>query len=101
MPTALSLLAALLLLTAGCELSVKPFAGTIIEMTLTGVQSNPRGTHFELWARDQYDSTLRVTGIFDFTDPKGNTTRLSPAGFVVRPAITMDDPCMINANGDL
>jgi hypothetical protein len=86
---------------AGCNIAPRTFAGTVIVMTLTGIQSSPAGSHFELWARNPYNDTVRVGGIYDFTDPKGHTTRLFPQGFVVRPAITMDDPCMIDGRGNL
>jgi hypothetical protein len=78
----------------GCDISAKPFAGTIIEMTISGATALPPGQHLELWARNQYDDTVRVSGIFD-TTVNNKTTRLFPFGFTVRPLITFDDPCMI------
>src|SRR6476660_8983259 len=89
------------LFSCGCELSHRPFAGAIVEMTLTSVPASAPGTHLELWARNPYNDTVRVSGIFDYTDSNNRTTRLFPYGFAVRPAITMDDPCMIDRAGHL
>jgi hypothetical protein len=91
-----------LLTAAGCNLTVHPFAGTVIEMTLDNVPVSTPGTHLELWARNGTNDLDRVGGIFDVVDPQTQqTTRLFPIGYVVRPAITMDDPCMINDAGEL
>jgi hypothetical protein len=74
----------------------------VIEMTLTGATPDPTGKHLELWARDQYDDVVRMSGIFDYTaDGAADTTRVFPFGLTIRPAITMDDPCMIDAQGRL
>lgn len=81
----------------GCDISSKPFAGTIVQMTLSGVSTIPQGQHLELWARNQYNDVVRVSGSFD-TTVGGKSTRLFPVGFTIRPAITMDDPCMIDQN---
>jgi hypothetical protein len=78
----------------GCDISAKPYAGTIMQMTLTNATTFPAGQHLELWARNQYDDTIRVTGIFD-TTKGGKGVRQFVYGFTVRPLITMDDPCMI------
>jgi hypothetical protein len=91
----------ILLTAAGCDLTATSFAGTVIEMTLNGAPASPPGSHFELWARNQYNDTIRVGGIFDIPDGKGGVMRLFPDGFAVRPAITMDDPCMIDGQGNL
>jgi hypothetical protein len=85
---------------AGCSLEAQPFAGTILQMTLTGVTPDATGHHLELWARDRFDDLLRIPSIFD-TTVDGTSTRLFPYGLVIRPAIRMDDPCMIDAAGDL
>jgi len=82
-------------LSLGCSLDAKPWAGTVIEMTLTGAPAQAIGRHLELWARNQYNDVVRVSGIFD-TTIAGKTTRLFPVGFTLRPLITMDDPCMID-----
>jgi hypothetical protein len=96
-------LLALLAQLLGCSLSPAPFTGAVIEMTLTGAQPSAAGQHFELWARNANDDTVRISGIRDIVDPKdaSKTIRLEPKGFVVRPAITMDDPCMIDDAGHL
>jgi len=78
----------------GCDISAKPYAGTIMEMTITGATTIPPGQHLELWARNQYDDTIRLSGIFD-TTLNGKAIRLTPVGMTIRPLITMDDPCMI------
>ena len=89
-----------LLPAAGCDIAAKPFAGTIIQMTLDGAAVTPAGQHLELWARDQYDDVLRISGIYD-TTAAGRAVRLFPDGLAVRLAITMDDPCMIDGAGNL
>jgi hypothetical protein len=84
-----------LALSAGCDLSAKPYAGTLMAMTITGAGAQMPGQHLEMWARNQYNDTIRVNGIFD-TTVNGKDTRLFPYGIVLRPAVTMDDPCMID-----
>ncbi|HZS38187.1 MAG TPA: hypothetical protein VFF06_15220 [Polyangia bacterium] len=78
---------------AGCDLTVHPFAGTVIQMAIEGVtgESAP-GTHLELWARSQYDDIIRIDG---------EAAAAPSFGVVVRNAITMSDPCMIDGKGDL
>jgi hypothetical protein len=90
-------LASLLPLTAslGCDaLTVNSFAGTVSEMTFnsTGLTATtiPTGQHLELWARTQYNDIVRVSGYYNLQ--KG----LSAFGLMLRPAITLDDPCMID-----
>ena len=95
-------LASLLPLAAsvGCDaLTVRSFAGTVMQLTISGVtaQSIPANQHLELWARTQYDDIVRVSGYYDFADGKTTT------GLMIRQAISLDDPCMIDgyyfANG--
>jgi hypothetical protein len=81
--------------SAGCDaLTVRSFAGTVSEMTInaTGITATtiPPGQHLELWARTQYNDIVRVPGYYDLQ--KG----LSAFGLMLRPAITLDDPCMID-----
>ncbi len=88
-------LASLLPLTAsiGCDaLTVRSFAGTVMQLTISGVtaQSIPANQHLELWARTQYDDIVRVSGYYDFADGKTTT------GLMIRQAISLDDPCMID-----
>jgi len=91
-----------LLLATGCDISAKSFSGTVVNLTLTGVQTAP-GAHLELWARSQFNDIIRINGNFDIPDPKNPqiTNRITPYGYKVVPAITMGDPCMIDANGNL
>lgn len=89
------LLASLLPLasTLGCDaLTVRSFAGTVMQFTFEGVtaQAIPAGQHLELWARTQYDDIVRVPGYYDLG--KGLTAN----GIMIRQAITLDDPCMID-----
>jgi hypothetical protein len=91
-----------LLLSSGCELAARNFAGTVIEMTLTGASPNSAGEHYELWTRSQYNDVIRISGIYPFVPPgQQQATLYYPYGFAVRPAITMDDPCMIDSQGNL
>jgi hypothetical protein len=83
-------------LLTGCSLEAKPFGGTVIQMTLTGVAPDAPGQHLELWARNEYDDVLRVSGTFDNADG-----RLFTYGLGIRAAIRMDDPCMIDGAGNL
>lgn len=94
-----------LVASAGCDaLTVRSFAGTVMQFTLTGVtaQTLPAGQHLELWARTQYDDIVRVPGYTDLTN--GVTAN----GIMIRQAISLKDPCMIdgyyfpnNPNGNL
>jgi hypothetical protein len=84
-----------LLVSLGCDISAKPFAGAIMQLTITGAAPQPPGQHLEMWFRNQYDDTIRINGIFD-TTVNGKDVRLFPYGFVLRPMVTMNDPCMID-----
>lgn len=86
---------------AGCGLDAPQFAGTYMQMMLAGAGTNLAGEHLELWARDPYNDILRIDTIDDVVDSNGGATRYFPFGFVIRPAITMDDPCMIDDRGNL
>src|SRR4051794_7618774 len=91
-----------LLFSTGCDLEAKSFSGAIINLSLTGVPASTGTTHLELWARNEFNDVLRINGNYDFTDPKTQVrTRITPYGFRVRAAITMNDPCMIDAAGNL
>jgi hypothetical protein len=87
-PMRLVALAALSL--AGCDISVKTFAGTVILMTLQTSELTAPGQHLELWARDQYGDIIRISPLA--TDVPGMR--------IVR-AVSMGDPCMIDPNGNL
>jgi len=88
----------------GCDISAKSFAGSILQMTISGATTNPPGKHIELWARNQYDDIIRVNQTYNAPDPKdpaNKTIPLQPFGFVIRNAISMADPCMIDSAGNL
>jgi hypothetical protein len=102
------LLLVLGLCAGGCDISARPFAGSILQMSIaiSGPAASPGGTHLELWARSQFDDVLRINPINDFNcalypmkcDPKFPDGR---PGVMVVKAITMSDPCMIDAHGNL
>jgi hypothetical protein len=87
-PTRFLALAALGL--AGCDISVKTFAGTAIVMTLNTSQLTEPGQHLEMWARDQYGDIIRISPLAADV----------PGMRIVR-AVSMADPCMIDGNGNL
>jgi hypothetical protein len=99
-------LASLLPLTAslGCDaLTVRSFAGTVMQFTISNVTAATLqpDQHLELWARTQYNDIVRVNGYTDLT--AGKTAN----GIMIRQAIALTDPCMLdgyyfhNANGNL
>ncbi len=91
-----------LFFSTGCDsLSANSFAGTIVEMTLSGVTPNGADDHFELWSRDANDDIIRVNGIFDVVDPVTKKQLHAFNGFTVRPAVLMGDQCMIDGKGNL
>jgi hypothetical protein len=82
-----------LLGSLGCDtLTVRSFAGTVMQFTLDGVtaQSIAANQHLELWARTQYDDIVRVNGYYDLAGGK------TAYGFMIRPAIGLKDPCMLD-----
>jgi hypothetical protein len=89
----------------GCDaLSVRSFAGTVMQFTLSGVtaQSIAANQHLELWARTQYDDIVRVDGYTNLG------TGATANGLMIRQAISLKEPCMIdgyyfagNPNGNL
>jgi hypothetical protein len=89
----------------GCDaLTVRSFAGTVMQFTLDGVtaQSIPANQHLELWARTQYDDIVRVDGYTNLG------TGATANGLMLRPAVSLKDPCTIdgyyfagNENGNL
>lgn len=94
-----------LVASAGCDaLTVRSFAGTVMQFTFDGItaQTIPPNQHLELWARTQYDDIVRVPGYYDLANGK------SSPGIMIRQAISLKDPCMIdgyyfpkNPNGNL
>ncbi|MCU1282293.1 MAG: hypothetical protein JWM53_5839 [bacterium] len=82
-----------LLASLGCDaLTVRSFAGTVMEFTISGVTptSLPAGQHLELWARTQYDDIVRVDGYTNLS--LGETAN----GVMIRQAISLKDPCTID-----
>jgi len=94
-----------LVASLGCDaLTVRTFAGTVMQFTITGVSATtiPANQHLELWARTQYDDIVRIEGYYDLANGK------SSPGYMIRQAISLNDPCMIdgyyfenNPNGNL
>src|SRR5690349_8014318 len=83
-----------LLASFGCDdLSVRSFAGTVGQFTIDGVNAGtiPTSQHLELWARTQYDDIARIDA---YTDLNAGKTAF---GFMIRQAISLDDPCMIDS----
>lgn len=89
--------------STGCDLGVRSFAGAIVQMTITGATPTAPSQHLELWARTQYDDVVRVDHLY--ADPTGAESGGEAArrryGFVIRDAIRMNDPCMIDDAGAL
>ncbi|HEX4459927.1 MAG TPA: hypothetical protein VIA18_18245 [Polyangia bacterium] len=76
-------------------MTVKPFAGAVMQFSLAGVPVTDPGTHLELWARDANNDILRLAPYYQ------ENKFLSQPGFIVKPAITVDDPCMTDGAGHL
>ena len=92
--TALPLL--LLATTTGCDaLSVKSFAGAVMQFTLAGAHATAANTHLELWARDANNDIIRVAPYYQ------ENKFLSQPGMIIKPAITLDDPCVTDGKGHL
>ena len=86
----------LLATTLGCDaLSVKPFAGAVMQFTLENAPATAAGTHIELWARDANNDIIRLAPYYE------ENKYLSQPGFIIKPAITLDDPCDTDGNGHL
>src|SRR5258708_5470736 len=92
----LFVLAAALPVTVGCDaFTAHPFPGTGIQGTFAGVGETPVGQPLELWARDAHDDIIRVEPFYDQT----NFAR--SYGLVIRQAVTLADPCIIDGAGNL
>jgi len=88
-----------LVASLGCdELSVHSFAGATLQFTISVPNTNPPGTpvgtHLEVWARNAHNDIIRLEPFYD-----QNAYKTTP-GLIVRRAITADDPCMTDANGN-
>src|SRR6478609_4418696 len=81
-------------LLSGCDgpFVVHPFDGTYVVMQWRGLSETRPGEHIELWVRDHYGSTIRVSHFNSNHDSYG---------FGIRPAVSPKDPCMIDARGRL
>jgi hypothetical protein len=66
-----------------------------LQMTLEGAQVTPRGTHLEIWARDQYNDIIRLQPFYD-----ESVNAITP-GLMIRQAISPTDPCMTDDKGNL
>jgi hypothetical protein len=111
----LSLLA--LVFGTGCDLAAKPFAGTLLQMSISGAEPLPPDEHLEFWARTANDDIVRISTIYEHRTrgrirtnvqtgqlcPEGAdpNTCTDPRGFLIVPAITFADPCMIDEQGNL
>ena len=90
----------------GCDISAKPFSGTVLQMSILGAQPLPADNHLEFWARTANDDIARLSTIYE-TTARGrvqtmvNGELIDPRGFVIVPAITMGDQCMIDDKGNL
>lgn len=92
----LALSSVVLFASAGCDaLTVRSFAGSILQMTLEGAQVTPPGTHLEIWARDQYNDIIRLQPFYD------ESINATTPGLMIRQAIAPTDPCMIDDKGNL
>src|SRR5688572_344559 len=87
-------------LTTGCDISVHTFAGAYLQLTITGGAPTPANQHLELWARTQYDDIVRIDHVYvdeQQPSPAGEDPRRR-YGFVIRNAVSMGDPCLIDEN---
>jgi hypothetical protein len=85
-----------LLASAGCDaLTAHSFAGTVMQIRFDGATATPPGQHLELWATTQYNDIVRINPYYDLF--KGKTSY----GLMIREAIAVDSPCMINDEGYL
>jgi hypothetical protein len=90
---ALSLLLPLVA-SSGCDaLSVRSYAGAILQFTLEGANQTKTGTHLELWARNENNDIIRVNPFYDENAYK------SSFGLMIRQAISLDSPCMTDDAG--
>jgi hypothetical protein len=90
-----------LLPSLGCDaLTVHPFAGTVAQLTLSGATVTPPGQHLEVWARDQYNDIIRLNPYFIETQQLA-VEQSTAFGLMIRPALPLDSPCMIDSKGNL
>jgi hypothetical protein len=93
------------LLAAGCNggLTVDSFIGTVVQLTIATSAPTAAGTHLELWTRNANHDILRVDAAYTFPDPVDHTQTktIYTLGLQIRPAVSKDDPCMIDGKGNL
>ncbi len=85
----------------GCSLAVNPFDGSVLQLAWEGSTTTSPSQHLELWARNQYNDVIRITGRYTPTDPAGNKHTVDANGIVIRLAVDPNDPCIINSKGAL
>jgi hypothetical protein len=82
----------------GCDaLTVHPFDGSVLVMSIrqdATAGQTAADRHLELWTRDRYDDLERLPLYYDAADYK------TTYGVVVRRAIALDDPCIIDGSGN-
>jgi hypothetical protein len=100
---ALALLGVALLVGACDRFNVVPFAGAKIQLTIAGARVTPAGQHLELWARDGDETLVRVVA-GSATDGQVDPQGIAPTRqgvYVIRQAVDIADPCMIDGAGHL
>jgi hypothetical protein len=90
----------LLSLAAGCDISVKSYAGATLQLSFATGNPSPPLHHLELWARDSVNDIIRVNGIV-FDNVTNQQIEPAPFGISIVYGITFDDPCMIDSKGNL
>src|SRR5438094_3951092 len=90
------------LVALGCNggLTVQSFVGTVAQLTISPVAPI---AHLELWARNQHNDIIRIDTAYTFPDPTDHTQTktIYTRGLQIRPAVSKDDPCMIDGKGNL
>ena len=98
---------------AGCDyFRAYPFSGSYIQLTVSGARPTAAGHHLELWARDGQSSIIRLLATPPDVVLGGNgqtqDSETSPQGlapgqvaYQIVQAVDGNDPCMIDAQGNL
>jgi hypothetical protein len=98
------------LAAGGCEhFAVNPFAGSKIQLTMTGADPTPPGHHLELWARNGDQDIVRLLAgsapdsCLNNANACTNSAGYSPtlSGYAIVSAVDIGDPCMIDGTGNL
>jgi hypothetical protein len=91
-----SLLPLMVSALVGCDaLGVHPYAGSIIQLSVANAPVTPAGQHLELWARNANNDIIRIEPFVDLTN------YVTAQGMMIRPAISLKDPCMTDGHGHL